>query len=113
VTDRHPRALCGWRPQKDDRQGIEEITFELSARGGERTASRHVLEAVESCGEGRTFGNRPPQQFDHLIDSVERCGGISGWPTLADEKAHVADDAVTDAAEPGQVDEEPFLEQRW
>ncbi len=75
-------------------------------------AEGDALEALETRRECRALGERPPQHLDHLVDGLGFRAGVSGGTALADQKADVPDDAVADLAEPREMNEEPFLEQR-
>ena len=111
-THRRPGSARGRWPQKDDRQGIEEIAFELAAGLGQWAARRHPFEPCKGCRECRVFRNGPVQQLDNVIDSVQRRAGISGWATVPGQEANVPDDAVADPTESGEVNEQALLEQR-
>jgi len=105
-------AGCGaWR-QEHDRQRIEEIHLALRARLRQPSAKRDALETIEHARELPTLRERPPQHLDHLLDGLGFRVGVSGRPAVANEKADVADDAVADFAESGEMNEEPLLEQR-
>src|SRR6187402_854921 len=102
----------GARRQEHDRQRVEEISLALAARLRQSTLKGDTLEAFKDLHDRRALGERPPQHLDHLVDSLGRRVGVSGWPPLADEKADVADNAVADLAESREMDEKPLLEQR-
>jgi hypothetical protein len=51
-------------------------------------------------------------QPDHLFYSLRRTLPVARWPPQTDQKSDVPGDAVADVAKPGEVDEQPLLEQR-
>jgi hypothetical protein len=104
-----PAALA--RRQEHERQRVEEIGLTRAARL-RQPPLRHTLEALEDRRQGGPLGNGATEPFDDLLDRVGLRSGISGWPPLTDEKAHVPDDAVADLAESRQMDEQALLEQR-
>ena len=112
---RHDGSARSLRPpgsDEHDGERVEQIAFHLCPRIGHGDCWLLPLEPRQRLLESLGGRQRPFQQREGLFDRVRCSGRIAARPALADEKSHVAHDAVPNLTEPRQVDEQALLEER-